>query len=128
VQPVRLELTTNRLKVYCAAIAPRLHFKELQYSTIEYCLCQEGKFSGCWIRTQRSSRYERDEIDLFSNPQKILKIKSKLTFNALTLQRTHTLVKGFLNWSLLPGLRRTLRFTKPLHRYLCLGGYYLIIH
>lgn len=68
VQPVRLELTTNRLKVYCAAIAPRLHLKELQYSILEYCLCQEEKI---WEQVldlhQRSSRYERDEIDYFSN-------------------------------------------------------------
>ena len=27
VQLVRLELTTNRLKVYCATIAPQLHFQ-----------------------------------------------------------------------------------------------------
>jgi hypothetical protein len=82
VRPVEFESTTTGLKGRCSTVELRTHWEQVM------------------DLNHRSSRYERDEIDLFSNPQNLKNVDNLPYFHRLsrgTLQKLQTALNILLH-------------------------------
>ena len=139
VRPVEFESTTPGLKGRCSTVELRTHYWKNIDNLSYFLRLSMGNLAGIGFEPMIFTLWAwRD--DLFSNPQNLKNIDNlscflqlssglsrnfKLSSTICCIQRTRSIYHTFTDcqgeiWSFARDFNSALRFTKPLHRHLCL--------